>query len=879
MALNRDLLELIHGPHNDGVARAIDIASTWVVQPHDQASRWRWALFWLTLLAISLFLTSDLSRTGYLFEYYRESLRKSFLLSPGRSREPRKENSIDELRPQNSGLPVPIFLATWLKPNPRIGAPSVPVSLAITPNNTRLHDHAAERIDPEVQSGYHRRPATLADAVATSGAAISPQMTSNASLAIMMDCFGARLGMWFRRGKPAPSHEKPSQEERVPQLATDARWVLSHRSIRANVHSLVANSLRSVQDFVRVHFLGCILATLFALLVVTSCGMSGWLTIPHWIFFTAVINAAMITLLIVKRAGYPGIMVSWTQTILARLRTAEQVNSIRNRRMSECWPSIFVSDGGYYDYLGVTELLRRRCELMIVSDAGVNTGATTLESLASMCEKCGAEFGVRFLDLDHDAPIDFSRLLRTHHNNVPQPFIAMRVKYPSGPDTDSPTEGLLFYVQMSISDRDPIEIQQIRHQFPHFPDEPTTNQFYTDEQVAAYRDLGYHIGSRLCNHLHRWTADEIKAECDRLDKLQPARARRWDAGMTTLPLFHEFKQRLIQSYTHDCFNESIVSVHDIFGEAIATRCMREFAYPSFNHAVRDCADRIRPNAPNRELFNHWTTVSTKNADVAARYLSSIMCDMNNLATDGQAGSGLAMILDRNGQNGVNQNVESWSEVLLLQEIRVGLSQLPGLDVTTPLSDTFLNSDSVLIAKAFEWWKLHLSAMAIAAQRMHHGHMQSNLQVGGHQRLEVILDEMMQRLRACLFHPRSDPQQLADTYNGTADIITDTAYRLCGQVFRTDDKIGVVSFVQVLCLEVVAISRLKIESRAAVDLEADFRQILLERLESGYRSEVMKLIADYLAYLHLGTVPDPQGYRRIEAYRLSYCPRSPGLPPH
>ena len=201
--------------------------------------------------------------------------------------------------------------------------------------------------------------------------------------------------------------------------------------------------------------------------------------------------------------------------------------------------SVYVADGGYHDYLGVSELLRRRCELLIVSDAGANVGGDSLGTLARMCEKASREMGVRFLDLDHEAPIDFGRLEMNEERLVHQPFICIRVRYP---EVDAP-EALLIYCQMSITDTDPIEIQNIRNLFPSFPDEPTVNQFYNEKQVSAYRALGYHVANRVCSELERWSPVDFDSQTP-ADQDQSTQATAGDGQQPNFSRLDLFSQPL-----------------------------------------------------------------------------------------------------------------------------------------------------------------------------------------------------------------------------------------------------------------------------------------------------------------------------------------------
>lgn len=54
---------------------------------------------------------------------------------------------------------------------------------------------------------------------------------------------------------------------------------------------------------------------------------------------------------------------------------------------------VYLSDGGHFDNLGLYELIRRRCRLVVVSDAGADPNFT-FEDLGNAVRKCCTDFGV-----------------------------------------------------------------------------------------------------------------------------------------------------------------------------------------------------------------------------------------------------------------------------------------------------------------------------------------------------------------------------------------------------------------------------------------------------------------------------------------------------
>ena len=288
-----------------------------------------------------------------------------------------------------------------------------------------------------------------------------------------------------------------------------------------------------------------------------------------------------------------------------------------------------VADGGFHDYLGVFELLRRRCALIIVSDAGAHLNNDSLRPLARLCEHASTHMGIKILDLDHESPVDFRRLALNDTRNVHQPFLCARIRYPN-PKPDRREPALLVYCQMAITEEDPLEIQQIRNRFPSFPDEPTSNQFYTDDQVAAYRNLGYHIATRMGSELHRWKPTEIRKSVG-LD---------WKKCPQEQPLFSAVLQRLKTSFRLACHQELSYRDDDIFSEAIwAARDPRTPTLDQFLEEFReDCersvksgsslANNVFCDEKALRVCNRWLKVYEENADIRAKYRDAVVQDIN-----------------------------------------------------------------------------------------------------------------------------------------------------------------------------------------------------------------------------------------------------------
>ena len=152
-----------------------------------------------------------------------------------------------------------------------------------------------------------------------------------------------------------------------------------------------------------------------------------------------------------------------------------------------------LSDGGHIENLGVYELLRRRCKLIICVD-GESDPAFTFQGLMTLVRHAQIDFGVRIDarldDLRRDPQTGYTR---SH-------FHLCRIDYPmttvSG--RNSPAgQGLLLYIKLSLTGDESELIKRYRINNPEFPHQTTLDQFFDQEQFEAYRQLGVHAAEAL----------------------------------------------------------------------------------------------------------------------------------------------------------------------------------------------------------------------------------------------------------------------------------------------------------------------------------------------------------------------------------------------
>ena len=143
-----------------------------------------------------------------------------------------------------------------------------------------------------------------------------------------------------------------------------------------------------------------------------------------------------------------------------------------------------ISDGGHFENLAAYELVRRKCRVIIVSDAECDPNLQ-FESLATLIRMCDVDFGARI-------SIDAGSIRRQGESAWSTSRCAVgTIEYGGGaPD------GKLIYLKASMTGHEDTAVLQYKATHPTFPHESTGNQFYGEGQFESYRTLGRDIAER-----------------------------------------------------------------------------------------------------------------------------------------------------------------------------------------------------------------------------------------------------------------------------------------------------------------------------------------------------------------------------------------------
>ena len=179
---------------------------------------------------------------------------------------------------------------------------------------------------------------------------------------------------------------------------------------------------------------------------------------------------------------------------------------------------LLCTDGGHWENLGLVELLRHRCRMVVCIDASGDAPpfATTLAEAITLAYE---ELGVRITLRDPGAlvpgsgePMEPTEVLERLNARLSKSAVARAdIEYPEPFSTrpgEPPSAKGTMVVAKALLTRDlPYELLTYALKETAFPRQSTGDQFFDHEQFDAYRALGFHIGAAAAEELRKsgWT--------------------------------------------------------------------------------------------------------------------------------------------------------------------------------------------------------------------------------------------------------------------------------------------------------------------------------------------------------------------------------------
>jgi hypothetical protein len=211
-----------------------------------------------------------------------------------------------------------------------------------------------------------------------------------------------------------------------------------------------------------------------------AISVSGAAASPNMGYSTSPLVAFLLTMFNVRLAWWfpnPG-RPNWHQSrlLISTWYLAKEMFGLADERNH----FINVSDGGHFENLGIYELVRRRCKVIIASDAECDPNMTfgSLGNVIRLCE----------VDFDAKIEIDVESIRKQKPDGLSRAHCAVgRITYSNG------SRGYLIYMKSSLTADEDASTEQYLAAHKEFPHESTSDQFFAEDQFESYRRLGYHI--------------------------------------------------------------------------------------------------------------------------------------------------------------------------------------------------------------------------------------------------------------------------------------------------------------------------------------------------------------------------------------------------
>ncbi|MFM2356218.1 MAG: hypothetical protein RLZZ528_1954 [Pseudomonadota bacterium] len=172
-----------------------------------------------------------------------------------------------------------------------------------------------------------------------------------------------------------------------------------------------------------------------------------------------------------------------------------------------------LSDGGHFENLGLYELVRRRCGLIIICDGGQDPDSS-YSALTYAALRIKEDFGaiLKFnVGVGGNGPAPSATKPTSPGDLVPRAseteyprgaeyarrgFFLATVKYAES-DVPGPDQAIVIYLKSALIPELGLAAKAYRGSHPDFPYQSTSDQFFDAEQFEAYREVGYRITDQM----------------------------------------------------------------------------------------------------------------------------------------------------------------------------------------------------------------------------------------------------------------------------------------------------------------------------------------------------------------------------------------------
>jgi hypothetical protein len=163
---------------------------------------------------------------------------------------------------------------------------------------------------------------------------------------------------------------------------------------------------------------------------------------------------------------------------------------------------VYLSDGGHFENMGLYELVKRRCGLIIVCDAEADE-QYGFSGLGNAIRKCRIDLGI-------DIDLDVRDIVPEKAGGPSKEHCAVGKIHYEYADKAAPT-GTILYFKASLTGRESTDVRNYKDEHAAFPHESTVDQWFSESQFESYRRLGYQAvlsSIRSTPHAHHEKLEE-----------------------------------------------------------------------------------------------------------------------------------------------------------------------------------------------------------------------------------------------------------------------------------------------------------------------------------------------------------------------------------
>ena len=219
----------------------------------------------------------------------------------------------------------------------------------------------------------------------------------------------------------------------------------------------------------------------------TAMTISGAAVSPNWGYHSSPAMAFLMSMFNVRLGAWLPNPASATGTTLTQSQPTNALYPYVRELVGltdDTHDDIYLSDGGHFDNLGLYEMLRRRCPVILVIDADADPDAQLFDLGNAL----------RQAQIDFDVEVALETRLHPLKDRGTDPLGGVAFGTITYPETDPRTTirrtGVLLVIKPDRAPAMPATVRAYANGHPTFPHQDTKEQWFTESQFESYRALG-----------------------------------------------------------------------------------------------------------------------------------------------------------------------------------------------------------------------------------------------------------------------------------------------------------------------------------------------------------------------------------------------------